>query len=62
MVKRVRLKCSAFLERHDAIHTAKNVSSDAEAWIVKFKTFAKHMGQRLPANDWKGCPLQSVLE
>jgi hypothetical protein len=34
MIKRISLKCSAFLERHDSIDAAKNVSSDTEAWIV----------------------------
>ncbi|MEK4236033.1 hypothetical protein MKY19_09770 [Paenibacillus sp. FSL R5-0744] len=40
MVKRISLKCSAFLERHTSIDAAKNVISDAEAWIVDFKTFS----------------------
>ncbi len=40
MVKRISLKCSVFLERHDAIDAAKNVISDAGAWIVDFKTFS----------------------
>lgn len=40
MVNRISLKCSVFLERHDAIDAAKNVISDAGAWIVDFKTFS----------------------
>ncbi|MCG7409510.1 hypothetical protein MH117_19050 [Paenibacillus sp. ACRRX] len=47
MVKRISLKCSTFLERHDAIDAAKNVISNAGAWIINFKTFSKHMGLML---------------
>ncbi|MEK4003572.1 hypothetical protein [Paenibacillus sp. FSL H3-0333] len=34
MVKRISLKCSVFLERHDAIDAAKNVISDAKLAVT----------------------------